>query len=648
MNPTRLRTRLLVMLLVAAFNAPAFAQDDEISFTPNFREDTDIQRVIEVVADVTGETIIVDQRARGMQVRLYNSEPMTADEIWQLFLQILQINALTAIESSGIWRVVPEQNLRAEASAIGEGVGAEVVTRYIRVENVPAAQLVPVLRPMIPQTGQFGAVPGTNTLILVDRAENVARIVQIIEAIDTANAQGYSVVPLQFASAEDVTQKLLQLAQAQTAVGLVGLQAIPDERTNSVFLTGTPSQLERYREYAEELDRPSTQGGGSQVRYLNYADAEEIATNLQAQFGGTRVVEDAETAADPTGGNVTIWADIPTNSLVMAAPSSVMRDMIAIVDALDIPRAQVHVQAIIVEMSENRAAELGLTWLVDGAGGDQAAALTNFSAVGGGILQLAQVGTGGALDPNLLPDGVIAAVGDLNDSGTSWAAVVQALDSDAETNVLQFPEVVVLDNAEARLHVGQEVPFLSGSFTQTGVGGAAGVNPFSTVNREPVGTTLTITPRINEGTGMRLSISQVVSSISSSAVASDVITNLREIETEVFVNDGDILVLGGLVDDQLRGTEQGIPGLRRIPGLRWLFRARNAERTKSNLMVFIRPTILRDSVAANQLTGEKYRALQEQQRQRDEAPVPLLTGVERPALPPLSELVTPDAAPADE
>jgi len=308
--------------------------------------------------------------------------------------------------------------------------------------------------------------------------------------------------------------------------------------------------------------------------------------------------------------------------------------MMRIIDALDIPRAQVHVQAIIVEMSDSRAAELGLTWIVDGSGGDQVAALTNFSATTGGILNLAQIGQGELPDAGLIRDGVTAAVGSLSDSGTSWAAVVSALRGDAQTNVLQTPELVVLDNAEATINVGQEVPFLTGSYANsTGQGGQ--VNPFSTIQREPVGTTLTITPRINEGTGMRLSIEQITSSISSSAVASDVITNERSILTEVFVEDGDILVLGGLMDDQLRENEQRIPGLGRIPGLKWLFRARNTERSKSNLMVFIRPTILRDSLDASRLSGEKYRVLQDEQRRRAEEPVPLLKDADRPQLPPL-------------
>lgn len=623
---------VLAALVTTLFASALRAQVDNL-FTPNFR-DMDIQQVIQVIAEETGRSIITDPRVRGQQINFYNQAPMTAEELWQAFQQILQIHTFTAIESGGIWRIIPDAALRTEASSVTGGVGADVVTRTIAVQNVPASTLVPILRPMMPQNAQLGNPAGTDTLVLVDRADNLERIERIVEFIERSNAQEIDRVTLQFASAEDVTQKLLTLAQGQTTVGLA-LQAIADERTNSVILTGTPNQIARYRNIAESLDLPSTQGGGSQVVYLNYADATEIAENLAQQFGGAQVVEDAETVTDPTGGNVTVWADIATNSLVLAAPSSVMRDMLAIIERLDIPRAQVHVQAIIVEMSDSRAAELGLTWIVGSNDGDQVAALTNFSGTIGGILQLAQIGAGGTPDPNFVSDGVTAAVGDLNDSGTSWAAVVSALQGDGQTNVLSMPEIVVLDNAEASINVGQEVPFLTGQYAQTGAGAGGGINPFSTVDRAPVGTTLTLTPRINEGTGMRLSIEQVTSSISSSAQAVDIITNERSILTEVFVEDGDILVLGGLMDDQLRENEQRVPGLGRIPGLRWLFRARNTERSKSNLMVFIRPTILRDSLDASRMTTEKYRYLQEEQLRRAEEPVPLLKDVERPVLPPL-------------
>lgn len=626
------------LLLASVLARPALAQNAQNVFVPNFQE-TGIETVIQVVAQETGRRVIADNRARGTPITFYNQDPMTADELWQAFLKILQSAGFVAIhdQDQDIWRIVPEAQLRSEPSGIGAGQGAEIVTRNLSLENVSAAQLVPVLRPLLAQSGNLAPAQGANVLIITDRADNVERIVAIAQAVDRAGAQDVDVLPLEYAAAEEVAQQLTTLvqAQAQATAGLIGLQAIPNARTNSVILTGTRAQLDQYRPIVDALDRPANQAGGSYVRYLYYADAEEVAMTLQDLFGGTQVAESAETAANPTGGDVSVLPDVGTNSLVIRAPSVVLQDMLAVVERLDIPRAQVHIQAIIVEMSDSRAAELGLTWAIDGAGGNQAAVLTNFSGTVGGILQLAQVGAADTPNPSAIGDGATAAVGSLSDSGTSWAAVVSALRGDGETNVMQLPELVVLDNEEGLITVGQNVPFRTGEYTNAGQGPGGVVNPFSTIQRQSVGTSLTITPRINEGTGMRLSIVQEVSSLTSSSIASDVITNERRIETEVFVNDGDILVLGGLTDDQLRANEQRVPGLGRIPGLKWLFRARNSERNKSNLMVFIHPTILRDSLAASRMTNERYNAIAEQQRQRAEEPVPLMKDADRPQLPPL-------------
>jgi general secretion pathway protein D len=654
MKSQPLRAGLLTALLAAVFARPSLAQNDQVLFTPNF-QDTDIQTVIQVVADATGRRIIADTRARGATVTFYNQDPMTADELWRAFQQMLQAAGFAAIpsEDGTLWRIVADANLRSEATPIGAGPqGAEIVTRSVPVDNLGANQIVPLLRPLMAQSENLAAAAGSNVLVITGRADNVDRIAEITRTIDAAGAQDVVVVPLEYAAAADVAQQLTTVvqAQAQATAGLVSLQAIPSERTNSVILTGTQAQVDRYRPMVEALDRPANRAGGSSVRYLYYADAEEVAMTLQDLFGGTQVVENAETAASVTGGDISVLPDVGTNSLVIRAPSVVLQDMLEVVDRLDIPRAQVHIQAIIVEMSDSRAAELGLTWAIDGAGGNQAAVLTNFSGTVGGILQLAQVGAGDTPDPTAIGDGASAAVGNLSDSGTSWAAVVSALRGDGETNIMQLPELVVLDNEEGLITVGQNVPFRTGEYTNAGQGAGGAVNPFSTIQRQDVGTSLTITPRINEGTGMRLSIIQEVSSLTSSSIASDVITNKRRIETQVFVNDGDILVLGGLTDDQLRSNEQRVPGLGRIPGLRWLFRARNSERNKSNLMVFIHPTILRDSLAASLKTSERYNAILEEQRQRAEKPVPLMKDADRPQLPPLDDAPRDEAraAPADE
>ena len=391
---------------------------------------------------------------------------------------------------------------------------------------------------------------------------------------------------------------LSSLNQAsQAAGGTPPAQVISDTRTNSVLLSGPSAVRLQYRALIAHLDTPRAEGGDTFVKYLNYADAEDLATKLQAQFGAGGGAAPAEGAAgSPGAGPVTIWADAGTNAIVINAPERVRQDMLAVISQIDIPRYQVQVDAIIVELTEEKAAELGVTWAL-GSDGD-AAGFTNFSSTTGGIIQLGSAASGDTPDPGVIRDGLTLGLGRIRDSGTSWAAIVSALRGDADTNIVSLPTIITLDNEEAEIRVGQEVPFLTGQFTNTGANQGS-VNPFQTIQREEVGTSLKITPQINEGSGVKLTIEQETSSLSQGASgAVDLVTNTRTITTSVFVNDGDVLILGGLIDDQLRQGEQRVPGLGRIPGLGWLFRARRTEHMKSNLMVFIRPTILRDQYDA--------------------------------------------------
>ena len=636
--------RLLALLLTASASLPLAAQDEDRSFTLNVRDAT-VEEVMQIVFEATGRPIIPDPRMRGLQVTFLNSRPMNADELWEAFQQILQANGYAIIESQGIWRIVSDQVARTEPGPLNTGIGAAVATRSIALNNISPNLLIPVLRPLMSTSiGNITSLQGTNTVVLTDRADNVARMAEIIRVLDEDSEQRSEVIMLEYAAAEDVTQKLSQLVAAQANTGgIVGMQAIPDERTNSVLLAGTPDQIARYRPLVAALDLPATQGGGSEVRYLYYAEAEEIAGLLSEQFGSSEVAESAETAADPTGGNVSVTFNEGTNALVMRAPSQILRDMLAIVDALDIPRAQVHIQAIIVEMSEDRAAEFGLTWVLGNEEGDSIVGLTNFTATTSGILQLAQVGADDAPDPGLIRDGLTAAIGNVTDGGTSWAAVISALQADSQTNVIQLPNVTVLDNAEARISVGQQVPFITGSYAggDAGQGPGGNINPFQTTVRSDVGTILTILPRINEGTGVQMEITQTVSSLSESTVASDVITNNREIETTVYVDDGNVLVLGGLKNDLLLEGEQKVPWFGNIPGLGWLFKARDSRLTSSVMMVFIRPTILRDGMDAQRLTSERYQVLIDEQARRTQEPIQLMKDAVRPTIPPLEALQGP-------
>jgi general secretion pathway protein D len=631
------RRRLWGSLVVLAMGASAahlaMAQAQQIQ--PNYR-DADIRQIIEAVGEVTGKNFLVDPRVRA-QVTLLSYSPMTPDAFYQAFLSALQVHGFVAVEADDVVKIVPDATARTMPGAEPGGVGDEIVTQTVAVTNIGAAQLVPILRPLIPQYGHLAALPASNMLIISDRAANVARVLSIIKRMDQAGSEDIDVIRLENASATEVVRMLGALNQAaQAAGGAPGVQLAADERTNSVLISGTDSGRLRYRALVAHLDTPSEEGGDTRVRYLDYADAEDLATKLQAQFSGAAApaAAGAGDAAGVNTGGVSIWADAGTNALIINAPARVLQDMMAVIDKIDIRRAQVKVDAIIVEVSDNQAAQLGITWALDGSDNNRGVGLTDFGSTVPGIAALGAANAGGTTpSASALPQGITAAVGRIRDSGTSWAAILNALRGDANTNIISTPSILTLDNEEAEIKVGQEVPFLTGSYASTGAAQGS-VNPFQTIQRQEIGTRLKITPQINEGTGVKLAIEQETSSISQGASgAVDLITNNRTITTSVFVEDQNILVLGGLIDDQLKESEQRVPGLGRIPGLGWLFKARKTERVKTNLMVFIRPTILRDNVQASFETDAKYRYIRDLQLKEAERPVPLIRDSERPILP---------------
>jgi general secretion pathway protein D len=625
-----------------------FAQQGPL-LTPNYR-DADIRVVAEQVAQVIGRTIIVDPRVRA-QVTVLSNAPMTPAAFYRLFQSVLEVHGFVALDSGDALQIVPDANARF-------GSGSDYVTQAIVLENVAAAQLVPILRPLLPQSAHLAAHVTSNSLIVADRPQNIQRILTLIRRMDQAGTSDVEVVQLENASADEVVRMLSALNQGSQAAGSTPpIQVIADTRTNSVLLSGTePSRL-RYRALIAHLDTPRAQGGNSLVHYLNYADAEDLAKKLQAQFGGSgaggggggagKTPAAAEAAV---GGPTTIWADAGTNALVINAPERVRQDIIAVINQIDIPRLQVQVDAIIVEISASKAAQIGTTWLFNGANNNKALGVTNFSSTVGSITQLATpAGTTTTPSASSIPQGITAAIGKLSDSGTSWAALLNALRGDGDTNIVSTPQIVTLDNEEAEIKVGQQVPFVTGQFTNTGSASVGTVNPFQTIQRQEVGTKLKITPQINEGNGVKLKIEQETSSISAGATgAVDLVTNNRTITTSVFVHDGEMLILGGLIDDQMHNNEQRVPGLGRIPGLGWLFRARKTDRTKTNLMVFIRPTILHDDADARFQTSEKYRYVQELQRQMNSSNAPLIRSSDRPEVPPFPEPRSekPNAVPA--
>lgn len=632
---------LVIFFAVMAFAPPVTAQDPTI--TPNYR-DADVRQIVEAVGEVTGKNFIIDPRINA-KVTMLSSTPMTPGAFYEAFLSILAVHNYVAIETGDIVKIMPDASSRQFPGPLTtDGAAADdLVTQVVAVQNIGAAQLVPILRPLIPQYGHLAAHPGSNMLIISDRASNVDRMLRIIRRIDQSTDDEIEVVTLQHASSAEVVRVLTALTQAPRADGIpVTTSLIADARTNSVLIGGDKTERLRLRALIAHLDTPLEDGGDTQVRYLRYADAEELSTKLQTHFAQQISAEGAAPSANSSN-QISVWADAQNNAIVVNAPPKMMRSLMGIVDKLDIRRAQVLVEAIIVEVIADKTSELGVTWAVDGSGTNNPIGLTNFPSGGPGIAQLAGAVGGGDGDipadaGSLIGEGITLGIGRLTDSGTSFAAILRALNGNANTNIISTPTIVTTDNEEASLNVGQEVPFVTGSFSNTG-GTAGAVNPFQTIQREQVGVKLVITPQINQGDSLLLKISQEISSIASSAAgAVDLITNERIIETTVIVEDGEILVLGGLLEDTLRESQQSVPILGSIPFVGALFRSRKTDKVKTNLMVFIRPKILRDSMQTSFETNAKYNAVRNIQQ---EGNVALMPFEKRPMLPPIESYQRP-------
>jgi len=646
-------TTILLGLLCLAALPSATAQ--QASVTPNY-EDADIRKIIEAVGELTGKSFIIDPRVNA-KVTILSSSPMSPDAFYEAFLSILQVHGYVALTSGNLVKIVPDATARQYAGPLGtQGAagGDDIVTQVLQVENVGAAQLVPILRPLIPQNGHLAAHPGSNMLIISDRAANVTRMVQIIQRIDQSSDEDVEVVRLEHASAAEIVRIMTALTQQPRGDGVpVTTSLVADARTNSVLIGGDKSERLRLRALIAHLDTPLEDGGDTQVRYLRYADAEELATKLQQHF--TQQAQQgaaAQAGAAPAGQNngVSVWADTQTNAIIVNAPPKMMRSLMQIVDKLDIRRAQVLVEAIIVEVIADKTAELGITWAVEGASSNTPIGVTNFPDFGNGVVQLGTAaGSGGNIDPSgLIGDGVTFGLGRLSESGVSFAAVLRALEGNADTNIISTPSLVTTDNEEATINVGQEVPFVTGSFTNTGGGAGGAINPFQTIQREQIGVKLAITPQINEGDSLLLKINQEISNIAQSAQgAVDLITNQRIVETTVIVDNGQVLVLGGLLEDVMRESEQRVPVLGRIPGLGALFRSRKTDLVKTNLLIFIRPTILRDASHTTLETNAKYNQIKEVLEKSTEGGIQLMPDVDPFQLPTFEE-ANRNAAPAEE
>ena len=621
--------------------------------TPNFK-DADITQIAEAVSAATGKTFIVDPRVRA-QVTMLSSTPMSPAAFYETFLSILQVYGFIAVPAGNVVKILPDANARQIPSIdLPDHVSAtsdEIVTQVVDVKNVSAAQLVPILRPMIPQYGHLAAYPSSNILIISDRASNVNRMMRIIRRIDQVANQDPEIVPLQNASASEIVRVVNAFYQGAAATEGVAVKVVADERSNSVLIGGDQSQRLRVRALVAHLDTPLEAGGDTRVRYLHYANAEKIAPKLKEQItgiaqaaagtGGAGAAQGSPQALAEKGAMV--WADPTNNALVITAPPKMMRAVMDIVDKLDIRRPQVLVEAIIAEVDVDKNAELGINWAAFSKGSNVPAGAFVSPVGGTSIVDLAGAIQAPANASTALLQGTTIGIGRIAGTGVNFAAMVRAIRGDTNTNVVATPSAVTMDNQEAELKVAQEVPFITGQFTNTAgtTGGVTGgINPFQTIQRQEVGTILKVTPTISaEGTSVMLKISIESSSIGQKpAGAVDLVTNKRTITTTVLIEDGGVVVLGGLIEDNSVKGEQRVPYLGNIPLIGLLFKTRNATSTKNNLILFIRPKILRDPSQAAFETDLKYNYMMDQENKLNtREALPLLPGVSRgklDALPP--------------
>ena len=620
-------------------------------YTVNLK-DTDIQEFIKFVADVTGTTMVVDPNVKG-KVRVISSKPVTQSELYDLFLSILDVQGYTAVRSGQVVRIVPSKDARSSPVPLMENQDLlgndEYVTQVIRLDNISAAKLIPVLRPLVPQQAHMAAYAPSNAIIISDIRSNIGRIVEIIERMDRSAIQTTEIIRLKYGVSEDVVSMLNTLEKARQGEGAEANKdviLVADKRTNSVVVTADEMSVERIRKLVAYFDSPLEQSGNVRVVYLEYADATETAEVLTRVMQNIARLEAGGTQRN--GGESTIEADAGTNSLIITADTDEMAALESVIARLDIRRAQVLIEAIIVEMEMTEGQELGLQWL-----------FANDSGLYGGNISnsAAQQRRNAELAGALLPDngsevidtrsvaGALASTPGATlgwgmvDESLTMTVILNALETQGNANILSTPSLLTLDNEEAFITVGQEVPFVTGSYTNTGSANGAS-NPFQTIERQSVGITLKVTPQINEGDSVVLDIVQEVSSISAQILAaSDVITNERKIETKVLANDSDILVLGGLVKDDVQDSTQGIPLLSDIPLLGRLFRNDVVSVTKSNLLVFIRPTIIRDDQDLAGATAEKYRFIRDKQLQRRERGLMFLDDGSLPVLPTWEEQI---------
>ncbi len=630
----------------------------------NFQS-ADLQQVVKAISQMTGRNLLIDPRVRG-QFTIFSARPMSVAAAYQVFLSALKAQGFTAVDGPGdVVRIIPVAEAKASAPVSGEETprgGEQIVTHVVVGQHVAVSQLQNVLRPLMSPTSQLSVYDPANALVITDYADNVRRLLRIIERIDLPAASEVTVVPLQNASALDVAEMVVRLSgsgvtspsgvpgvpQTQIAAGGDRFTVAPDTRTNSLLLrSDNPGRVAQLRSLIEKLDVPARAIGSTRVIYLRHAEAPKLVEVLRGMLSAAAAAAPPQAAAGgarPGGPTQSlVQADEATNSIIINASDTIYNNLRTVIEQLDIRRAQVYVEALIVEMTADRTDELGIQWLAAGQSGSRTVAGgTNFPAANPSIAAAAVGGSAAAVGTAGLVVGVLGQKVTLSDGTTirNLGALARALESRSLGNILSTPNLLTLDNYQAKIIVGQNVPIVTGSFAQAtaaAAGGATAVNPFQTIDRRDVGLTLRLKPQISEGGAIRMEIYQEVSSVdpTSRSQASDVVLTKRALETKVVVDDGQTIVLGGLIQNNVQETVQQVPFLGSIPFLGALFRYKQEIRSRTNLMIFLRPQIIRTADDGYKITTDRYDYLRSYTRGDDE---------EREAIYDRQEPVAPDPA----
>jgi general secretion pathway protein D len=684
---------LIAALLTSAACAlaaePAQRQSGPDVVTLNF-VNAEIEGVVKAVGEITGKNFLLDPRVKG-SVNIISAKPISRSMVYDVFLSALRLQGFAVVESRGILKIVPESDAKLNPSPTfgpdekARPAGDQIRTQVFTLKYESAVQMVPILRPLITPNNTITAYGNNNTLVITDYASNLQRIEKIIDSIDQPSSSDGIVIPLKFASALDIAQTVNRLfaeaAQVQGAGGAADttqrMVIVADTRSNSLLArSDNPSRLVKLRSLVSVLDAPTSAAGNMHVVFLKNAEAVKIAETLRAiyQTGGSNALQrpatppatalgaslsqpqpatgttsapgqmttplsfanQGQTAATAPG---IIQADAATNSIIITAPDAIYNDLRAVIEKLDSRRAQVYIEALIVEVTASKAAEFGVQWqTLNGAGATTTSPArvfggTNFGTTGQNILGVAQspLSAGAGLNVGLIKGVVtIPGVGQI----TNLGLLVRALENDNNANILSTPTLLTTDNEEARIVVGQNLPFITGQYALSGA--STTPTPFQTIQRQDVGIQLRIKPQISAGGTVRLQIYQEVSSVLDNTNNAGPITNKRSVESLVLLDDGQIAVIGGLIQDNVNDVVSKVPLLGDLPLLGGLFQYKTRSRTKTNLMVFLRPTILRDSDQASALTSDRYDYIRGEQAnaKAKSAASPVMPTVESPMLPP--------------